>query len=218
MKLLIAVLITGLLAGCASTATPTTVPRIYINATSSTQPWLTDMYPCAQTAGAVLVVDNPAVADVLLRIAIPDKLSTPSFQLGEDDVLVVAQPQTGVGELTVDQVRAIYSGQVTNWNEVGGLDLPVEVWTYPQGEDIRQIFEQSVMDGLRTIPSARVAASAQMMSDNVGTNPGAIGFLPRRWKTGNTHEVVKLATSPVLAITKTSPGDVLEKVLACAQK
>jgi ABC-type phosphate transport system substrate-binding protein len=160
---------------------------------------------------------SPDPADILLQLGDSANLSLSAFQLGNDEILVVTQPQTGVGTLAVDQVRGIYSGQITNWNEVGGSNLPIEVWTYSSGEDIRQIFDQEVLKGLQVIPAARVAVSAQQMSDSVGTNPGAIGFLPRRWKTGNTHETHLVIKTPVMAYTKSEPIDNLEKVLACLQ-
>jgi hypothetical protein len=207
-----------MLASCAPAATPTPEPIIRIHTTSSTLPWLADMYPCAEKYDVVLEVDNSNTADVNLRLGESADFSTPAFQLGEDEVLVVTHPQTGVGTLTLEQTRAIYSGQFSNWNELGGSDLPIEVWTYGTGEDIQQIFDQAVLNGLKVISSARVAVSAQLMSDHVGANPGAIGFLPRRWKTGNTHETLIVATSPVLAFTRSEPQDNLEKVLSCLQK
>jgi len=74
------------------------------------------------------------------------------------------------------------------------------------------------MDGLPGTSTARLAVSAQQMSDSVGMNPGSIGFLPRRWKAGNTHETYVAAVSPVLAITRPGLDDTLNSVLACLQK
>jgi len=117
----------------------------------------------------------------------------------------------------LEQVRAILSGQVTNWSEVGGDNVPVQVWVYSEGEDLQQVVER-IMDGLPVAPSARVATSAQAMSDSVGANPGSIGILPRHWKAGNTHETLTVTTVPVLAITSSGPQGGLRQVLTCLQK
>jgi hypothetical protein len=218
MKWLYLLMLAWIITGCTAAATPTPTPLIPVHASSATQPWLMDMYPCAEKYGVALEMVDPAAADITLGLGDSVDLSTPAYQLGNDEILIVTQPQTGVGSLTIDQVRAIYSGQYTNWNEVGGSNLSIEVWTFASGEDIRQIFDQEVLKGLQVLPSARVAVSAQQMSDNVGTNPGAIGFLPRRWKAGNTHETLLLTTTQVMAYTKSEPKDNLEKVLACLQK
>ena len=65
--------------------------------------------------------------------------------------------------LTADQVHSIFLGQVTNWKDVGGSDMPIQVWTYAQGEDIQQIFEQNVMEDQPVTSLARLAVSVQNM-------------------------------------------------------
>lgn len=43
--------------------------------------------------------------------------------------MIVVNPQNPINELTVDQVRKIFSGQCANWKDVGGPDEPVTVFT-----------------------------------------------------------------------------------------
>ncbi len=207
-----------LLAGCSPAATPTAMPVIHVYASSAAQPWLAEMYDCGDRWNVVLVLDNPGAADVALRIGEPADLTAPAFQIDSDELLIITHPQAEVGELSIDRVRAIFSGQITNWSAVGGSDLPVQVWVFAAGEDIQQIFEHTILNGLQVTSAARLATSAQYMSDSVGMNPGAIGILPRRWKTGNTHETFIAATVPVLAITRSEPQDDLKNVLTCLQK
>ena len=207
------------LAGCSPAATPTPRPVFKIYASSAVQPWLDELYQCADRNDVLLSVSNdPASADVSLRLGETENLASPAYKIDDEEILVVTHLQTGIGTLTVDQVRAIFSGQVENWSELGGSDVPVEVWKYSEGEDIQQLFDQTVMDGLPGTSTARLAVSAQQMSDSVGMNPGSIGFLPRRWKAGNTHETYVAAVSPVLAITRLGVNEALESVLACLQK
>lgn len=46
-------------------------------------------------------------------------------QVGVDGVAVVVNPSLKVSGLTVDQLQQIYSGQITNWNQVGGPNIPI---------------------------------------------------------------------------------------------
>ncbi len=144
-------------------------------------------------------------------------LTSPAFQLGTEDILIVNHPQAGVGALTLDQVRQLFSGRLTNWKDVGGNDLPVQVWTFASGEDIQQLFDRLVMNGQPVTSLARLAVSAQAMSDGVGNTPGSIGYLPRRWKAGNIREALKAATVPVLAITRSQPAGPEKDLLSCLQ-
>ncbi|MEH1944407.1 MAG: substrate-binding domain-containing protein [Nostoc sp.] len=46
-------------------------------------------------------------------------------QVGMDGIAVVVNPSLNVSGLTVDQLQKIYLGQITNWNQVGGPNLPI---------------------------------------------------------------------------------------------
>ncbi|MEA5601847.1 PstS family phosphate ABC transporter substrate-binding protein [Nostoc sp. UHCC 0252] len=46
-------------------------------------------------------------------------------QVGMDGIAVVVNPSLNVAGLTVDQLQQIYSGKITNWNQVGGPNLPI---------------------------------------------------------------------------------------------
>jgi hypothetical protein len=219
MKRVLFILFVGFLAACSPAETPVPKPVFQIYASSAAQPWLSELFQCAEQNNILLSITNdPKTATVSLRLGESDSLVSPVYQIDEEEILVVTHLQTGIGTLTEDQVRAVFSGQVSNWSELGGSDVPVEVWVYPQGEDIQQAFGQTVMGGLPVAPMARLAVSAQHMSDSVGSNPGSIGFIPRRWKMGNTHETYVAAVLPVLAITKPEVDEAINNVLACLQK
>jgi hypothetical protein len=207
------------LAGCSPAATPTPRPVFKIYASSAVQPWLDETFQCADQNDVLLSVSyDPGSADVSLRLGETGNLTSPAYKIEDEEILVVTHLQTGISTLTEDQLRAIFSGQIANWSDLGGRDVPVEVWVYSDDEDIQQVFDQTVMDGLPVTSKARLAVSAQHMSDSVGVNPGSIGILPRRWKAGNTHETSIAAVSPVLAMTSPEVGEALSRVLACLQK
>jgi phosphate transport system substrate-binding protein len=219
MKRLLFLFIIIFLAGCSPAATSTPRPVFTIYTSSAVQPWLDELYQCADQNDVLLSISNdPASADVSLRLGETENLVSPAFKIDDEEILVVTHLQAGISTLTVDQVRSIFSGQVSNWSELGGSDVPVEVWVYSEDEDIMQVFDQTVMDGLPATSLARLAVSSQHMSDSVGMDPGSIGILPRRWKAGNTHETYVAAKTPVLAITRLGVDEAINRVLACLQK
>ena len=172
-----------LLAACASPPSPAVTPQLVnVFVTSAAYPRVGELYACAPPS-IVLAQSDPATAELTLRLGEPTPL-LPTFQVGTEDILVVNHPQAGVGELTQDQVQRLFSGRIANWKEVGGNDLPVQVWTFSLEEDVQQVFEELVMRGEPVTSLARLAVSAQAMSDGVGNTPGSIGYLPRRWKAG----------------------------------
>ena len=202
--------------GCSTPPTESPISVVNVYATSAARPWLEAFYSCAGSTTAIRLSD-PDTADVEVRLGEPAPLSLPAFQIGDEDILVVVHPLDAVGALNAFQVQRLFAGEVTNWSALGGADLPVRVWTYSSDEDVQVYFDRVVMDGRPVTSLARLAVSAQAMSDAVGATPGAVGFLPRRWKTGNTREVLQLPSIPVLAIARTEPTGIARQLLGCVQ-
>jgi PBP superfamily domain len=205
-----------LLSACEAQTSQATPQLVKVNVSFAASSKLTDLYNCSTPSTAILLSD-PQTADITIRLGPPDSLSSPSFQIGTDDVAVIVQSQNNINQLTADQIHSIFLGQVTDWKDVGGSDTPIQVWTYAQSEDIQQIFEQNVMNSQPVTSLARLAVSAQNMLDSIAKNAGSIGYLPRSLETANVHDVYKVASEPLLAITKSQPQGAVNNLVACLQ-
>jgi hypothetical protein len=214
-KIFLAILF--LLSACAPTAPIATPQLIRVYATSASSLQLTKLYDCATPSMAILLSD-PQTANITLRLGPPDNLSSPAFQIGSDNVDVVVQSQNDATPLTSDQVHAIFLGQVTNWKDVGGSDALIRVWTYAQDEDIQQIFEQNVMENQQVTSFAQLAVSAQNMLDAISKDASAIGILTSSLETADVKSIYKIASVPLLAITKSQPQGAVNELIACLQK
>ena len=166
----------SLLAACATPTPQPTPQRINVYVTDAAYPWVSGLYDCAATAAAINLVDL-ASADLTLRLGEPDHLITPAYQISVEDLLVIAHPQSGVNSLTLDQIRSLFLGQATNWKDVGGNDVPVQVWTFSSYEDVQGIFSKVVMNGQPVTSLARLATSAQIMLGPLRPIPGSIGLI-----------------------------------------
>ncbi len=206
-----------LLSACAPATAVATPQLVNVYVTSAASSKLTDLYNCS-TPSTALRLSDPQAADITLRLGPPDGLSLPAFQIGSDNVDVVVQAQNNIGTLTVDQVHAIFLGQITHWKDVGGSDASIQVWTYSQGEDIQQIFESDVMENQQVTSSARLAVSSQDMLESVSKDTNAIGYLPNSLETSDVRSVYKIASAPILAITKSQPQGAMKELIACLQK
>ena len=217
MKRHFAVFIFALVAGC-STPTPQTTPQlINVYVSSAAYPWVSDLYNCAPTF-AIINLSAPQSADVTMRLGVPDHLTAPAFQISTEDVLVIVHPQNGVTSLTLDQVRSIFLGQVMNWKDMGGNDLPVQVWSFSPDEDLQGIFSQAVMNGQPITSLARLAVSGESMAEAIEANPGSVGILPRRFMTSSILNVFTAAKVPVLIITKSTPDGAIDDLINCLQQ
>ncbi len=203
--------------GCAPLGLQVTPHLLDVYVTSAAYPRVDELYTCAPSSIVIRLAD-PATAQLTLRLGEPDPLVTPAYQVGMEDILVVTHPQAGVGLLTLEQAQQVFAGIITNWQIVGGNDLPIQVWTYAPGEDIQQIFERVLMSDQPVTSLARLAVSSQAMSDEVGSTPGSVGYLPRRWKAGNTRDVLNFATVPVLIVARTGPDSSTNALIDCMQQ
>jgi hypothetical protein len=211
--LMLALILT--LAGCTPLADAQRV-SLTVYATSAAYPWLETAYDCTPSDAAIVLSDDPQ-ADLLIRLGEPGQLVTPAYRIGTEEVVIVTHPQAGVGTLTASEAGALFAGQARNWSEVGGSDQPVEIWAFGPTVDLQLELDRAILHGRPVSSLARLAVTAQHMSDSVGTVPGSIGLLSRRWKAGNTHEALVIATVPVLAITRTEPAGALARLIECMQ-
>ena len=61
-----------------------------------------------------------------------------------DGIAVVVNSENGVTDLTQDQIKKIYAGEITNWSEVGGADAPITVVVREAGSGTRSAFGEIV--------------------------------------------------------------------------
>ena len=92
--------------------------------------------------------------------------------------LVINSKITGVTNLTTDQIKGIYSGDTTNWKQVGGPDLPIVVVSRPATSGTRQTFQKYILGGTETVqgPSNLTTDSTGTVIKNVQQTDGAIGY------------------------------------------
>ena len=65
------------------------------------------------------------------------------------EFVIKGSEKAGVEDLSVRTIREIYSGEVANWSEVGGNDLPIVLVSRNQGSGTRNAFQQRVLAGVR---------------------------------------------------------------------
>lgn len=96
--------------------------------------------------------------------------------VGLDGVAVIVHPDNPIRELSIEQVRDIFVGAVTNWSQIGGPDLPIVVHTRDGKSGTFDTFESLVMNEQPMVGSAKEFESNANLSDAVRAEPGAIGF------------------------------------------
>ncbi len=99
------------------------------------------------------------------------------FGIALDALLPVVHPSNGVKDLSIEQLRDIYTGKVTNWKEVGGADQPIAVVGRDTSSGTYETWEEKIMKGEKVSPKAMVVASNGAMVQTVAQNKLAIGYI-----------------------------------------
>jgi len=113
-------------------------------------------------------------------------LVTPTV-IAKDGIAVIVNSSNQVAELSMENIKKIFCGEVTNWNEVGGADAPIVVINREEGSGTRGAFEELVLGSAQFIETAAIQNSTGAVRTAVSSDPNAIGFI----SLGSLNESVK---------------------------
>lgn len=97
--------------------------------------------------------------------------------IANDGIAIVAEPGIPVADLTMDQCRDIFSGVITNWDQVGGPRMDIIVVSREEGSGTRGAFEELVLGDALMAESAILQPSNGAVRTTCSTTPGAIAYL-----------------------------------------
>jgi phosphate transport system substrate-binding protein len=130
------------------------------------------------TAGVQAAISGAAQIGMSSRSLTADESQrVKGIEVARDGIAIAVHPTLPVHDLLLEQVRAIYAGDIDNWRRLGGLDLPITVITREDGSGTRAAFETLVMGGRRIVASALVQDSTGTVRQMVGSDPAAIGYV-----------------------------------------
>ncbi|SEG61391.1 substrate-binding domain-containing protein [Marinobacterium lutimaris] len=99
--------------------------------------------------------------------------------IGMDGLAIIVHPENPLSSLATEQLAQLFSGQVRNWSELGGPDLPVHVYSRDSNSGTWDSFDSMVLKkyGATLDPGALRLESSSELSERVSQEPGAIGFI-----------------------------------------
>jgi phosphate transport system substrate-binding protein len=97
-------------------------------------------------------------------------------EFGQSGMAVYTHPSVGVSNLTAGQIAAIFSGQTTNWSEVGGPDAAIVLYVRDEGDSSTKALREAVFGDTPFPATAQVLTSQADMQAAVGRTPYSVGF------------------------------------------
>lgn len=134
--------------------------------------------------------------------------------IGKDKVRVIVNKENKVGVLSAEQLKGIFSGDISSWKEVGGEDAPILLVIGKLTPGTNSMFFKKFLAGKEVVKDVIDATTAEDVRLNVASNPTAIGFGPLSLVDAS----VKAIETPELArditlLTKGKPGAKVQKLI-----
>jgi phosphate transport system substrate-binding protein len=94
-----------------------------------------------------------------------------------DGIAMVVHPSNPVADLTVEQLRDIYLGKISNWSELGGPDRDIVVISRDTNSGTYETFEKLVMSKQKMAEGTEYVGSNGQARQRVMSTPAAIAYL-----------------------------------------
>ncbi len=94
-----------------------------------------------------------------------------------DALAVIVHPSNKVGQLTREQLEAIFTGKVRNWKEVGGADMQIVVYSRETSSGTYEFFKESVLKNKNYMSAVLSLPATGAIIQSVSQTKGAIGYV-----------------------------------------
>lgn len=158
-----------------------------------------------------------ANADLSIHLGEPEPFPGFAVELAQEQVLVILHPDNPAASLTLDQVGAIFSGEIANWSALGGRDQAIQVYAFYPADETRQAFDRAVLARSALTLDALLVPHPPAMLQSVAEDPAAIGYLPAAFASEEVSGILLGLDLPVLALAAEEPQGPALDLLLCLQ-
>ena len=133
----------------------------------------TSVGPVVEILGEDFEAKNEGVSIEVQQIG-----SSAGIKNAIDGIAVITNKNNGVKDLSLEQVKDIYTGKITNWKEVGGNDAPIVVVSREDGSGTRDGFQENVgFESEELTKDAQISDGSGNIKSIVEGNENAIGYI-----------------------------------------
>jgi phosphate transport system substrate-binding protein len=97
--------------------------------------------------------------------------------LGNDGIVVCVNKANPINDLSTEQLKNIFNGNITNWKELGGSNSKIHVTSREDGSGTRQMFESTILNKTKLKDNAAIQSSTGAIEQSVSTDKDAIGYV-----------------------------------------
>lgn len=113
-----------------------------------------------------------------------------------DGIAVIVHPSNPVSELSLEQIKDIYTGKISNWKDVGGKSGKIVVISRDSSSGTFETFNELALDKERVRPDALMNASNNTVAQTVAKTPAAIGYVGLGYLTSSVKGITVNSVDP----------------------
>lgn len=129
------------------------------------------------SAGARAAVTGAAQVGMMSRELAATEKELTAVVIAHDAIALVVHPSNPVGSLTKEQIKGIFTGQTTDWSQVGGVAGRINVVSREEGSGTRGAFDELVMGGADVVARAVIQDSNGAVRETVAGDKAGIGYI-----------------------------------------
>ena len=95
--------------------------------------------------------------------------------LAYDGIAIIVNPENAISDLSVEDIAKIYTGEITNWKDLGGADAEIVVIGREAGSGTRDGFESITGTSEKCVYRQELTSTGDVIT-TVSQNPDAIGY------------------------------------------
>jgi len=93
-----------------------------------------------------------------------------------DGIVPIVHPSNPVKNLTVSQLKDIYTGKVTDWKDVGGKKGAIVVLSRDNTSGTHEVWAEMVLNHEPVVAAAKLRGTSEAVMEGVASDPNAIGY------------------------------------------
>jgi phosphate transport system substrate-binding protein len=129
------------------------------------------------TAGIEAVRTHAANIGTSSRSLLPDEKDLYAITVAKDAIAIIVNPKNAIRDLSLDQVRQVFSGKIKNWGGLGAPPHPIVLVSREEGSGTRESFQKFVMGQEEISLESLVQDSNGAIRQVVSNDPHAIGYI-----------------------------------------
>ncbi|MDD3845422.1 MAG: phosphate ABC transporter substrate-binding protein [Syntrophorhabdaceae bacterium] len=164
--------------------------------------FIVDVQGGGSTAGIQATINNTVELGMSSRGLKNEEKRLSTITICYDGIAIVVHPDNPIGTLSLDEIRRIFSGRISNWRQMGWVDRRIDAVSREEGSGTRGAFEDLIMKGAEIDDGTMVQDSNGSVKEVVATDPYAIGYISMGLVGKNVKPVAIDGVSPSIKTIK----------------